>query len=80
MLPARLQETRHTTSGNLPGVDGVFWDAVGDGSRAVFTHGAVGVSFVQMSTDLSYDRDKDKGVQNHIQANPYTRTCEAVAI
>lgn len=54
MLPARLHDTRQTTSGNLPGVVGVLWDAVGDGSRAVLTHGAVGASLVQMSTDLSY--------------------------
>ena len=54
MLPARLHETRQTTSGNLPCVVGVFWDAVGDGSRVVLIQGAVGVSFVQTITDLSY--------------------------
>lgn len=57
ILPARDQETRQTTSGNLPGVEPV---DVGDdapeadGSSAVFTQGEVGVSFVQMRTVLSW--------------------------
>ena len=53
MLPASDQETRQTTSGNLPGV-GETEPAVG--SSTVLCHGAVGVSFVQMRTVLSYAR------------------------
>src|SRR5262249_40039263 len=55
ILPARLQETRQTTSGNLPATAGV--DVGGEaeeGSSAVFTQGDVGVSFVQMRTVLSF--------------------------
>ncbi len=56
MFPARDHETRQTTSGNLPGVAVAPAGAVPDaeGSRAVFTHGEVGVSLVQISTVLSY--------------------------
>lgn len=55
MFPASDQETRHTTSGNLPGVvpGAAVVLALVDGSNAVLTHGEVGVSFVQMRTDLS---------------------------
>ena len=52
-FPARLHETRHTTSGNLPGVAPAPGAALTDGSSAVLTHGAVGVSFVHTSTVLS---------------------------
>src|SRR5438876_2778161 len=55
-FPAKLHETRHTTSGNLPAaaapVD-VGGTPVDVGSRAVLTHGDVGVSLVQMRTVLS---------------------------
>lgn len=56
-LPAKLHDTRHTTSGNLPGggdapVGGTI---VEDGSSAVFTQGAVGDSFAQIRTVLSCD-------------------------
>jgi len=52
-FPARLHETRHTTSGNLPGVAPAPGAALTDGSSGVLTHGAVGVSFVHTSTVLS---------------------------
>ena len=56
MLPASDHETRQTTSGNLPGAaPAEFGEAEPDaeGSKAVLTHGEVGVSFVQISTVLS---------------------------
>ena len=58
MLPAKDQDTRHTTSGNLPAGAAAPAAWVGetdaeDGSSAVLTHGAVGESFVQISTVLS---------------------------
>jgi len=58
MLPAKLHDTLQTTSGNFPltagapafaGAD----TAETDGSRVVLTQGEVGVSFVQIMTDLS---------------------------
>jgi hypothetical protein len=68
MLPAKLQETRQTTSGNLPfaavvAVEGAVAPAEAGvavvvalalGSRRVLTHGEEGVSFVHMITVLSY--------------------------
>lgn len=54
MFPARLHETRHTTSGNLPApVAGAPAGEIVLGSSAVLTHGAVAESFVQMRTVLS---------------------------
>ena len=58
MLPASDQETRQTTSGNLPAGAGAALGAAGEtdadaGSSAFFCQGAVGVSFVQMRTVLS---------------------------
>ena len=56
IFPAKLQDTRQTTSGNLPleveaAVEG---DVEAEaGSRVVFTHGAVRLSFVQIMTVLS---------------------------
>jgi hypothetical protein len=58
-LPARLHDTRQTTSGNLPGGGGAAVGAavgettVEEGSSAVFTQGEVGLSFVQIKTLLS---------------------------
>lgn len=56
-LPAKLHDTRQTTSGNFPGGGGApaGETIVDDGSKAVFTQGDVGVSFVQMSTLLSWE-------------------------
>ena len=58
MFPASDQETRQTTSGNLPAGAGGAPAAAGEteaeaGSRGVLFQGAVGVSFVQMRTVLS---------------------------
>ena len=57
-LPAKLHETRQTTSGNLfAGGDGpppIVGDPTAvEGSKAVFTQGEVRVSFVQIITVLS---------------------------
>jgi len=55
-LPAKLHETRQTTSGNLPAGGGgpaPVVAAVDEGSKAVLTQGEVGVSFVQIITVLS---------------------------
>ena len=56
MLPAKLHETRQTTSGNFPaaGAGDEGERDTEDGSRGVFTHCEVGVSFVQIKTVLSW--------------------------
>ena len=60
ILPARLHETRQTTSGNFPGVIAAAPTApdvavdVGFGSRAVFVQEPCGESFVHISTVLSF--------------------------
>src|SRR5258708_35613800 len=51
MLPAKLQDTRQMTSGNLGGVP--LGAPAGLGSRYVLFHGALGESFVQLITVLS---------------------------
>lgn len=53
MFPARLHDTRHTTSGNLPAAAALGAPEAVDGSRAVLTHGEVIESFVQINTVLS---------------------------
>lgn len=53
MFPARLHDTRHTTSGNLPAAAALGAPEAVEGSRAVFTHGEVNESFVQINTVLS---------------------------
>jgi len=56
-LPDRLHETRQTVSGNFPAGGGapLAEARFEEGSRAVFTQGEVGESFVQISTDLSWE-------------------------
>ena len=54
MLPARLHDTRQTTSGNFPVDAGAAVVDAEEGSSAVLIQGAVSVSFVQMMTVLSY--------------------------
>ena len=58
ILPAKLQATLQTTSGNFPLAAGALAfagadTAETDGSRVVLTHGKVGVSLVQITTVLS---------------------------
>lgn len=55
IFPATLQDTRQTASGNFPDAVAALGDVVdAEGSNTVLTHGAVGESLVQMSTDLSF--------------------------
>src|SRR6267154_4437251 len=70
IFPARLHDTRHTTSGNLPAVIVLGVPDAVDRSRADFTHGDVGESFDQhrlrtensgqvvLSTDLGCCRNR----------------------
>lgn len=80
MFPAKLHDTLQTTSGNLPlaaaGATGVV-DAE-EGSRVVLTHGAVGLSLVQMITVLSYS-GKYKGNNPGQLCVKYLRSCGNVA-
>lgn len=56
MFPARLHDTRQTTSGNFP-VEGAVVEVgaatADEGSSVVLTHGVFGLSFVQIITLLS---------------------------
>lgn len=83
-FPARLHDTRHTTSGNFPaeaaadalvagaeaGAEGVSVEAVVvvDGSSAVLIHGEVGESLVQMRTVLSYQHEERKKMKSMTSA------------
>lgn len=73
MFPAKLQDTRQTTSGNLlldaPGVD--------DGSKSVLTQGEVGISLVQIITVLSFG-DVDRATFRSLYKQKLT--WEAVAM
>lgn len=53
MFPAKLQETRHTTSGNLPLAAAAGDVDAEEGSSTVLTQGDDVVSFVQITTVLS---------------------------
>jgi len=88
-FPARLHETRHTTSGNFPGVAPAPGAALTDGSSAVWTQGAAGVSFVHTSTVLSCRPTASRCQQtSHFVHTPTTErknrgedlTCDAVAM
>lgn len=55
MFPARLHDTRQTTSGNFPVDAGAAEVDAEEGSSVVLTQGAVSESFVQMITVLSLE-------------------------
>lgn len=56
MFPARLHDTRQTTSGNL--LSPVEVPSAGAGLRWVWVHGELGVCFDQMITERSYEQSE----------------------